>query len=229
MANEMNVSIPGAPVSITSRDVTVQVDVSALPHDIIRQLVVHGLTQKVADAASGVFASVWRDKRGDAPLPKGQDRATFLQVNASAIAQETEAQMLKAADALLRGDWVVRQAGGTVSRATEEERLAMRMAQAALGKRFGAAVVGRGLHAGPAEKVPAHLMAQLGDKVAEFFDETANGRVRWSRERLREYIRTQAETEGGIDYMAQAREELARQAEFLAEAVETVEDDFADL
>ena len=228
--NEFEVKLPACPVACESRGVKVEVKLDELPHHIIRELVMHGVKQKVADAASGSLATVWREVKGkDAPAPSRQQREEFAERHAAAIEQETLASMQKAADALLRGDWTIRQAGGTVTRSVPEEALALQLAQAALADRFAKAVVAKG--GAPTERsVTGAMMHKLGGAVAEFFTVGASGRVTWDKDRLRQYI-AKAAADGVADFMELAREELARQAalrEELAQDVGEVES-FDDL
>ena len=72
---------------------TATVDLAALATPIVQALVLHGLRQKIADAASG------------AKTPA-----------------EASASMAKAVDALLAGEWSSRQAGGGVDEATKVAR-----------------------------------------------------------------------------------------------------------
>lgn len=79
--------------------VSVTVDVAKLSPEIIARLAVHGLQQKLADAASQ-----------------------------SKTADEAVAAMNKAADALLAGDWASRVAGSGVDEFTRMARLVVRRA-----------------------------------------------------------------------------------------------------
>lgn len=85
---------------------SVTVDVTKLSPEIVAKLAVHGLQQKIADAASAA---------------KTQDEAL--------------ADMQKAVDAVLKGEWSSRGAGGGVDERTSVARSIMRSAAKA---RFGA-------------------------------------------------------------------------------------------
>lgn len=230
MSKEFEVTLPAINVNCESRGVTVPVALQDIPPHIIRELVMHGLKQKVGDAASGAFANIWREVKGaDAPAPSATQRKDFGERHGEAIETETRALMQKAADALLRGDWHIRQPAGSIVRSTPEETLALQLAQAALADRFAAALVARGVVASPRQATGA-MMHGLGGTVAEFFTLTPTGRATWNKDRLRQYI-AKAKEDGAADFMALAREELARQAEAqaaLAEAVAEVES-FDDL
>lgn len=101
--------------TVTSRGVGIEVDVAKLSPGIVAELALHGLQQKVADAAS----------------------------NAKAIAEEsgegveavTESLMQKAVDGLLAGEWTRRTGGGGVS---EEVRIARLVTRRLVKAKFGA-------------------------------------------------------------------------------------------
>jgi hypothetical protein len=75
------------------------IDAGALAPDIVTELVYHGLTQKIGDAAAG--------KKGG----------------------EAKAAMQKVIDALLAGDWGVRRTGGGKAGATPLEKAAKAIAE----------------------------------------------------------------------------------------------------
>lgn len=77
----------------------VSVDTAKLPADIVAKLAIHGLHQKIADAASG-----------------------------SKTEAEAQAAMEKALDALLEGNWTSRSAGEGVSELVRVQRSIMRKA-----------------------------------------------------------------------------------------------------
>lgn len=91
---------------VTSRGVECAVDVRALPDAIVMELALHGLTQKIADAASAAAKD----------LPAGDPK----------IAENTSAMMDKARDALVAGEWSRRGTGGGVSEETLVQRMIMR-------------------------------------------------------------------------------------------------------
>src|SRR5690606_24916362 len=100
-------------IAITSRGVEVSLDLSKLSPDIVARLVIHGATQKVADAASGAAKLV-------------SDEVT--------IEQATESLMTKARDALVAGEWSQRSGGGGVD---EETRVARIVVRNAIKAKFG--------------------------------------------------------------------------------------------
>lgn len=91
---------------VTSRAQECAIDLGALSTDIVHKLALHGLTQKIADAASQAAKD----------LPKGDPQ----------IAINTEAMMGKAADALLAGEWSTRTASDGADEATLVARSIMR-------------------------------------------------------------------------------------------------------
>lgn len=215
MANDTHktIDVPQGFIKVTSRGTEFTTARLNYPPHIMLALMDHGLSQKLADSASQVFADVWTDAKGkDASRPNKAERQAFAESHADAIRDATLAAMQKANDALMRGDWQVRVANGTSTRSTPAEALALQMAQDVLAERFGKAAIALGLHDGPADKCPARIMAELGDVPASFFnlDQT---RVTWNKDRVREYVAKQAEADGGTDFMAMAHEELARQEE----------------
>lgn len=97
--------------TVTSRGVEVPVAVGKLSADIIARLAMHGLQQKVADAASGAAKL-----EGD-------------------VAANTLTLMQGAVDGLMAGTWTQRTAGGGVS---EETRVGRSIARASLKANWGA-------------------------------------------------------------------------------------------
>ena len=198
-----NLAVPATPLTITSRDVSVTIDVAAIPHDVLRQVMWHGIKQKVADAASAAASLVYFDVKGkDAPKPSRDQLTAFTEANDKAIKEQTLALMQKAADALLAGRWAVREAGGTVSKWTDEQALAIDIAKGVLQARFVDALA----KAQPGTKPTASAFIGLSPKVAAFFKANEK-RPTWDDAAVMDYIKRSVEQR---DYMAEAREELAR-------------------
>lgn len=101
---------------VTSRGVTVAIDAGKLSPEIVRELALHGLKQKVSDAASQA-ASIAKETGND-------------------VAEVTKELMGKAVDALLNGEWSQRGAGG--GGVSEEQLVARQVARAAIKAKFGA-------------------------------------------------------------------------------------------
>lgn len=203
---EFNLSIPATSLVVTSRDVNVTVDVAAIPHDVLRQVMWHGIKQKVADAASAAASLVYFDVKGkNAPKPSRDQLSAFAEVHDKAIKEQTLALMQKAVDALLAGKWAVREAsGGTTSRWTEEQQLALELARGVLQEVFVKALA----KAMPGTKPTATAFVALSPKVAAFFKQNEK-RPTWDDAAVMAWIGKQAEA-GTRDYMAEARAELAR-------------------
>ena len=104
----------GDSIAVTSRERSVTVDVTKLSADIIAKLVIHGLTQRVADAASGA-KKVAEESNTD-------------------IGNTTVAMMQKAVDSLLAGEWSTRTASEGVS---IEARVARQITRQLVKAKFG--------------------------------------------------------------------------------------------
>jgi hypothetical protein len=202
-----NLEVPAVAISVESRGVAIEVDLTKIPQDVLRQVLAHGIKQKVADAASGVVGQLWTEVKGkDAPRPSRDQLATFAESHAKAVSDATEAAMNKAADALLAGQWQVRVAGGGTSTTwTTEQRLALDMAKEALKAIF----VGALRKAKPDAKPTAQSFYDLSPKVAAFF-KMNDTRPTWDDKPVMDWIKVQAEKEGGRDFMAEAQAEIAR-------------------
>lgn len=93
--------------SFTRAGVEMSIDIKKLSPEIIDQLVRHGLTQKIGDAAANA-------------------KAVALETGVS-VADAAKAMMEKVRDALLAGDWgTVRTGGGGVSEEVAIQRAVMR-------------------------------------------------------------------------------------------------------
>ena len=199
--------VPSSSINVESRDVVVPVDVAKIPHDVLRQVIAHGIKQKVADAASGVVGQLWLEVKGkDAPKPSRDQLRDFAEAHDKAVKDATLAAMQKAADALLAGQWQVRIAGdGTSSKWTEEQALALDIAKGALGAIFAKALA----KVNPSAKPTATNFVALSEKVAAFFKANEK-RPTWDDKAVMGWIEKQAKAETPRDIMAEAREELAR-------------------
>lgn len=91
----------------TSRGQAVNIDMAKLSPTIIAQLALHGLQQKVADAASGAKA--------------------VAEETGTGIEAVTLAMMVKAVDSLVAGEWTTRVAGEGVSELTRVQRSVMKV------------------------------------------------------------------------------------------------------
>lgn len=104
---KFTIELPATHV-VTSRGKHVTVDVGGLKADIIARLVLHGLTQKIGDAAAGAKAAAG----------EGADEA--------AIADTGHALMQKVAATLAAGEWGVERGGNGVSAEHAEMRTILR-------------------------------------------------------------------------------------------------------
>ena len=199
--------VPAVPVAVESRGVTVSLDLAAIPHDVLRLVLVHGIKQKVADAASGATGAIWLEVKGkDAPKPSRDQLADFVETHDKAVKDQTLALMQKAADALLAGQWQVRVAGdGVVSKWTAEQSQALDIAKTALQAIFAGALA----KAQPGTKPSAKAFVALSPKVAAFF-KANESRPTWDDKAVMAWIAKQLDAATPRDIMAEAREELAR-------------------
>ena len=110
---EIKVELPKE-VTVSSRERSVHIDTASLSADIIAKLAIHGLTQKVADAASGA-KKVAEETKSD-------------------VGDTTVAMMQKAVDSLLAGEWSTRTAGEGVS---VETRVARQITRQMVKAKFG--------------------------------------------------------------------------------------------
>lgn len=200
--------VPATSILVESRDVIVPIDLAKIPHDVLRQVIAHGIKQKVADAASGVVGVLWSEAKPEGtPKPSRDQLRDFAAANDKAVKDATLAAMQKACDALLLGQWVVRVAGeGTSSKWTDEQTLALDIARGVLKTMFTGALA----KAKPSAKPTAAEFVALSPKVAAFF-KANESRPTWDDKAVMAWIGKQAEA-GTRDYMAEAREELARRA-----------------
>lgn len=110
---ERKINLPEGGYDVASRGVSVTVDLKALSPDILAECLLHGLTQKVADAAS--------QAKSAANEASDNEEATEAEVQTM-----TQAMMQKAVDALLDGEWSRRSGGGGVDESTRIARLVTR-------------------------------------------------------------------------------------------------------
>ena len=201
-----NLSVPTTSLNVESRNVIVSVDVAKIPHDVLRQVLWHGLKQKVADAASGATGLIWAEVKGkDAPKPSRDQLKDFAEAHEKPIADQTLALMQKAVDALLAGQWQVRVAGdGTSTKYTEEQSLALDIAKGALQSVFVEALA----KAQPGVKPTAANLVALSPKIAAFFKQNEK-RPTWDDSAVLAWIGKQEKT-GTRDIMSEAQAELAR-------------------
>lgn len=219
-----NLEVPAATINVESRGVVLPINVAAIPHDVLRQVILHGIKQKVADAASGAAMAVWKSVKGDdAPKPSRDQLTSFAEAHDAAIKETTLTMMQKAADALLEGRWQIRESGGTVTKWTEEQSIALDMAKSALTAIFTTALA----KASPNAKPTATNFVAMSEKVAAFFKQN-DKRPTWDDKAVIAWIDKQAGN-GGRDFMAEARAELERRAAAVEEMGASLDDMLGDL
>lgn len=203
---KFTLEVPASSLMVESRGMQVEVDVAAIPHDVLRQVLWHGIKQKVSDAASGATGLIWQEVKGkDAARPSRDQLKDFAETHSKAIGEQTIALMQKAVDALLAGQWQVRTAGdGTSTRWTEEQSLALDIAKGALQNVFVSALA----EARPGVKATAANFVALSPKVAAFF-KANDKRPTWDDAAVMAWIDKQREV-GSRDIMSEAQAELAR-------------------
>ena len=210
---------------VESRDVSITVNIGELPHDILRQIIPHGVKQKLADAAASVpFACYMAAKPEGTPKPSRDQLSDWVAANKATVDAGILAAMTKAWDAMKAGQWQVRQAsGGTSTKWTDEQALALDIAKSALSAIFTAALA----KASPGTKPTASAFVALSPKVAAYFKANEK-RPTWDDKAVMAYIGKQAET-GARDFMAEAREELARRAAAASVVADDLDEMLGDL
>lgn len=203
------VNVPAIELAVESRGVTVAVDLAKVPPVVLTQLVLHGVKQKVADAASQSALDAWYAVKGEnAPKPSRDVMKDFTAgAGAKKVAEYTEAAMVKARDALYEGKWMVREAGGTRTSWTETQGIAIGMAKDALTAVFKRAASAKGVKGTIANFI------ELSPAVAKYF--TEGDRPTWRDEMVMEYIAKRKDA-GEEDYIALAEAEVARRAQLVA-------------
>lgn len=220
------IEIPASTINVESRDVVVPVNPAEIPHDVLRQVLAHGIKQKIADAASGVVGQLWVEVKGkDAPKPSRDQLRDFAESHDKAVKDATLAAMQKALDAMYAGQWQVRVAGdGTSSKWTDEQSLALDIAKGALGAIFAKALA----KVNPTAKPTAANFVALSEKVAAFFKANEK-RPTWDDKAVMGWIEKQAKADTPRDIMAEAREELARREAAAADMATDLDDMLGDL
>jgi hypothetical protein len=209
-----NLEMTELDIVVESRDVAITVNIGALPHDILRQIIPHGIKQKLADSAASVpFTCYMAAKPDGTPKPSRDQLADFVTANQATVNAGILAAMQKAWDAMVAGQWQVRQAsGGTSSKWTEEQALALDIAKGALTAIFSAALA----KGAPGTKPSAAAFVALSPKVAAFF-KANDKRPTWDDKAVMAWIAKQLTADKPRDIMLEAREELARRASAVAD------------
>lgn len=223
---KFNLEVPALQLVVESREVSLTVNIAELPHDILRQIIPHGIKQKLADAAASVpFTCYMASKPDGTPKPSRDQLADYVAGNKATVDAGILAAMQKAWDAMKAGQWQVRVAGGgTVSKWTDEQALALDMAKRALTAIFTNALA----KASPATKPTATAFYALSPKVAAFF-KANDKRPTWDDKAVMGWIEKQLDADKPRDFMAEAREELARQNAATADLAGDLDDMLGDL
>lgn len=218
----ITLELPVHKMTVESREVAITVDLGELPHDIIRQIIPHGIKQKLADAAASVpFTCYMAAKPEGTPKPSRDQLTDFVATNKATVDAGILAAMQKAWDAMVAGQWQVRVAGGTTSKWTDEQSLALDIAKDALKTLFTNALA----KLSPGTKATAAAFVVMSPKVAAFF-KTNEKRPTWDDKAVMDWIGKQQSVR---DYMAEAREELARRASASADMTGDLDELLADL
>lgn len=101
---------------VTSRGKVVTVDLTKLSDEIVAKLVLHGLTQKVADAAAGALGAAMPDYDNATKA----ERKAWAEANADVIAEHAVEQMQAVADRLQSGEWGVERGNGGAGLTSEQ-------------------------------------------------------------------------------------------------------------
>ncbi len=104
-------------VEFTRAGVTMEVDVSTLPKGIVANLITHGLTQKVGDAAAGAVGKAAGD---DWDKMNADERKAWKADNEKAIAKVAADDMNAVLKQLAEGNWGVQRTGATLSELDKE-------------------------------------------------------------------------------------------------------------
>lgn len=110
----------------TSRGVSVDIDVTKLTPAIIANLFAYGLTQKLADAASGAVKDAAEGANVAVDDKAAMKEWSMSEAGRTAIVESTATMMTKAADALVKGEWSMRGEGSSVSTEVRIGRSLMR-------------------------------------------------------------------------------------------------------
>lgn len=105
-----------ATYGVTSRDIGIEVKVGDLSADMIAKLALHGLTQKVGDSAAGALKDAGFEGRKFADLSDDEK---------AKVREHAKASMVATVDALMKGEWAERRAGGNGLTEVERKRLAL--------------------------------------------------------------------------------------------------------
>jgi len=107
---------------VESRGKSVTITPSALSPEIIRQATLHGLKQKIADAAAGAAQVAYGNDDGWKNLTAAE-RREWIAANGPKVAETGEALMQKVADQLAAGDWGAERGNGGLGLSTVDKKV----------------------------------------------------------------------------------------------------------
>ncbi len=105
-----------AQITITSRGLSVALPVATLSPELLVKAALHGLKQKVSDAAAGAMVAAWRNREeGETVEAYEAARKVWAESDAGKadIASKGQALMQKVCDTLVAGDWGADRATGS--------------------------------------------------------------------------------------------------------------------
>lgn len=217
----VEVKVPAVELLVESRGVGVKIDLAKVPSDLMAQVVVYGLRQKIADAASGAARDAWKSEKGDKVEVSTSVLREWADAGGKATVEKfTVAGMQKAVDALLAGKWEVRAKGGTASRWNDVQKEALSLAKDAMTALFKAAARAKGL------KPVMASFESFGDKATKYIDFSGKAPT-WKDDAVMEWLLAQ-DAAGKATYMESAREIVAAKENATADAEGDVEDMLAD-
>lgn len=118
-------------ITIKRAGCELNVNLDAMPQTIKDMLMVHGLVQKVGDAAANVGAQLAQETHGEkwAKMDRVEKRVAVAKytgdtANLENIRYAAEVAMLKVVDALLAGDWGVQRTAGATGLSREAQEVA---------------------------------------------------------------------------------------------------------
>lgn len=169
-------------LTVTARKgaASVDFDVTTLSEEIMAQAIIHGLTQKIADAAASAPTAAFDADYDDDAFETSEDRETARKAyikapeNAATIADEATARMAKTVDQLAEGEWNQRGTAGAVDPLDAYRILAVRGWMAENAK--GAAkelVAAHGAIDSKDQSARRALLLSVATQNAEYFDEQA--------------------------------------------------------
>lgn len=197
---------------VVSRDHTVPVEIDQLGEGMLRELVHYGLMSRLASSANSAKAQVAEEHFGKklSEIAKGDLSAWAATGDATKQIHAKTLELMEAArEELYKGEFSIRQSSG--GGMDEVTALAHSMAKKTLMVTFKtiAKTVG-------SKSLKIADMVECHPKIAEYFRDGV-----WLEDMVADFIQRQADADK-VDYMADAREELAKRSAAI-EAVDVSE------